>query len=726
MSSSHRATCASAALLLASCGSAIPAPEPTAPIAVDDAEVVPAPPGRWSFELALEGGIDVAVGVAPDGAARFAGWPSVGALVERRGRGALAVRCRGFPLHPPTRVVLRDDAIATGILADGRLVLGPPGSADEPCDAGPGPSVDPAARHSFGLALDATGAPHACFRAPDGSLRYTGGGVEETVAPEGTDCDLALSSGGRPQVVLRSPDALVVAQRTDGGWSEERLEPGAQPRIAVGPDGTVAVLSYDASARAWLDVRGAGGWTREAVPFAAPAHAYADRAGACALVIGADAIHAVQLAEGLEYARRDAAARWTTERVDERAVLGARGQLVDLTLGPDGEPVLAYRRDFDTAFVARRIAPGRCRPEEVVQVDGVCCFEGQRVEGGRCAGAPRCPEGFVAEAGTCTPIDPVLRARADACAHAPFELGSELAPGVATACRPLLGDARALEYATRRCAADDPAYCFVAAILTRGSAPQELSVFAALTAIDGTRRQSILRTQYVATSTDTPGPPSTAHLETACRAGIAPACVVLANDEPASVPRWAAACEAGVIAACGWVGYHADLASAELDAALRATRAACERGDRVACAHAAYAEARRTTPTAALTLLERGCGTAAELPRAPTDPDEPPPTDDPETLSDERLDLDFYDAAQAARAQPCSAWVRLADAARVPLPRGSAARAVLAAACESDQRTLAQPCTSLAIALERGLGGPRDRRRAQRARELAEAALENE
>ena len=231
------------------------------------------------------------------------------------------------------------------------------------------------------LAFDDAGRAHVVHGSTELGLRYArfdGAWSFESIDPDADGSSggrLALDADGNPHAVYRTWDGSegglrVASREAAGGWTIASLTPPSSVRehfaIAVGPADllTVAAIDFDPGALVVL-TRQAAQWTSEQID--------PGSTSSPSLAIGADGV--VHLAyywwEGHDarYARRNAGG-WELETI---AAAGDVGAAIALTLGPDGEVIVAFGA-FDTVGgeplrVASRPATGDLGPSPTCAPD---------------------------------------------------------------------------------------------------------------------------------------------------------------------------------------------------------------------------------------------------------------------------------------------------------------------------------------------------------------------
>ena len=329
-------------------------------------------PGEWVFERADELGWAVApaIAVAADGV------PHV--LFEDRAAHAVVHTLRTEPRQWTRDVVEAGGRAPAAVFgADGHLhaVLVGAGSDPAPLRAGVfaadswelETAVPAVAGHETlrpALAAGAGDLLVVAFADADGTIvrlavHADGGWTTEDVAPDGGPAEptdgpvsLALGEASTPWLAWQSGDAIRVGWRVDDSWSVESIPlagPGAAPAIALAPDGSPVVSTFDVGARAEAVARRAldGTWTVEIVD---------DRHGAGEVsAIAVDDAGAVNL---LYFAPDRLDARWATDAYGGwlRLTIDRSAEAaLAITLGADGAIHMAYGTSDSDLHWARHV-----------------------------------------------------------------------------------------------------------------------------------------------------------------------------------------------------------------------------------------------------------------------------------------------------------------------------------------------------------------------------------
>lgn len=534
------------------------------------------------------------------------------------------------------------------------------------------------------------GVLHVCHVSPAGELRYgmrraDGRFVFETVAPGVEGCALGVTADATVHVVGALANQTLAhwsRRASTTGWRQATLGEGVQPRVALGPDGSVHVVAM-ARGRPMYGTERTGTWRLEPIADGAPssdAH----------LAVGGDGtVHVIVRlgADGdLRYARLEPTGRWRSETLGSGPVSQTTGGAsFALALGRDGEPRVLFVRE-PSRLVA--LAERGSTPPAADALPFDAAFHLQR-----CARHT---------------IGPTPQPSQAACVH--------LAESEHRA--------RALADATRRCEAGDASMCFAQAIQASGHLPW---VYRALLAPhEGTcrpgdvcrRTASHARHRALGTTAQSAAQAS-ATFGAACERGSIQACLwhgAMLGQRDAAIAPLMRACLDGQLAGCVVPIDRLAPLHPDWQRAIDVLRGGCDRGDRIACASVATLSAeglgRPRDLRAAAAAFASACGPLG----APSP--EMEPTDLPDTLADDRFEIEPFDD----RLYACAGLLTLANRERSVRRAlaGSAAVVVVAGVCGAEGGEAdGEACAALARALEIGSAGRRDRRRARLAREAA-------
>jgi hypothetical protein len=585
------------AFALSACGesAAPPAAAPAAPSVSRETPEPPPPRVHWEIEPIYGAEVRSDMWLWSQGDRLVAVYSTVfGAEVRVRSQGRWTGRELSFyagaaSLGPDASVALLgaegddDFGIRTARLRDTELVLEAP--------------VAPRAAEVSAFVVDLRGAYHACFHdlvlegdgsAGSGELRYAtnrSGRWAQTRVGDGSlgACSMAVAPDGRVHLVALGQDGAHLFE-ADPSLREIRVVPGVHGRSFVG---------FDPRGRVQLVFRS----LRDGIRLAhcvVDGDAPAVQTGSATLSTGSgggDPLAVIFDGEGrphaayrddqyrLGYATLDDGA-WREEPIEAHSPVG---EVSSIALA-GGEPAILFTVRGTHVVLARRLAPAPCAPGQEL-MGAVCCWPGQRAQGDRCEGTPRCPEGSIQQGDepTCTELPPDVRWDMAACRRRSL-YGDDAAEF--ESCRRLVQTfPRALADFEARCRAGDGASCVAADAMLRGVLDYGVSL-RARPCDDGFCVAPLVRRPRPGGALYGQDPLARELLETGCRAGHLDACeAVAAEDGPDAAVLFERACRGGRIHACAWIAAQSTSDDELKTIAHRHIAAACERGDCDACAN---------------------------------------------------------------------------------------------------------------------------------------------